>query len=308
MTENIEIVGCNSLVEHGPATDMAYLSSLDSADASMVIDHLEQLAASRGYSKVFARVPADELSRFVTARYYVEAVIPDLLPSGNSLYFMAKYLSEERKTERQPQLLGHILALAVAQQRAASVPLPADTTFRVAREGDVAEMADIFAESFLSKKLNPGAIRAAMDANFVFYGLWRGGILVALCSAEVDLQATFAELGNLNILPEFRGQGLTLPLLQQVEANLLGLGIKLITATVHACSFANLNLARSGYCFGGTLTNNVIVAGHMQSVNVWHKSLPDDPAYAWHSMFAGCKGANEGNGRRSSRKNNKAPN
>jgi len=49
-----------------------------------IIDHLEQLACSRGYSKVYARIPAREAGRFVAAGYHLEAALPYFFQEGGS--------------------------------------------------------------------------------------------------------------------------------------------------------------------------------------------------------------------------------
>lgn len=79
MSDTMETIG-SSLVQHAPGSDGAYLVKLHSADASEIVDHLERLAISRGYSKVFAKVPARESARFVAAGYHLEAAISPITP------------------------------------------------------------------------------------------------------------------------------------------------------------------------------------------------------------------------------------
>lgn len=284
MSDAIETIG-NSLVQHGPGNDRAYLMKLHPTDASDITDNLEELACSRGYSKVFAKVPAWEAGRFVAAGYHLEAAIPYFFPEGGSACFMAKYFSAGRKLERQPLLVREILIAADAQQRAAAMPLPASLTLRAAGEGDASEMADLYREVFAAKPFaihDPASIRAAMMASTIFFGVWEGDDLVALSSAEVDLASSSAEMTDFATLPEYSGHGLVLHLLQQMEENLLALGIRSVFTIARAYSFeTNLTFAGNGYCFGGTLTNNINIYGNLESVNVWHKALPEDPRIAW---------------------------
>ncbi|MFW5803052.1 MAG: hypothetical protein ACOCWJ_03955 [Verrucomicrobiota bacterium] len=35
----------------------------------------------------------------------------------------------------------------------------------------------------------------------------------------------------------------------------------------------NITVARCGYTFAGTLTNNTNISGQIESMNIWHKSL-----------------------------------
>jgi putative beta-lysine N-acetyltransferase len=204
---------------------------------------------------------------------------------------MSKYLSAGRKLERQPLLVREVLNRAETQLRAVSISLPAMFTSRVAGEGDVAEMAALYAEVSARKPFaqhDPEFIRAAMRGSTIFYGVWKGERIVALSAADIDRTDSYAEVTDFATLPEYRGHGLTLYLLQQTEENVLPLGIRSVFGNARACSFGmNITFARNGYRFGGTLTNNANINGSLESVNVWHKALPDDPRFAWRHLFEG---------------------
>ena len=288
MSDAMETIG-SSLVQHGPGHDRAYLMQLHPTDAPEIVEILERLACSRGYSKICAKVPAWEAGRFVAAGYHMEATIPYFYPEGGSACFMAKYFSAERKQERQPVLLRKILLAAKAQQRVAAPRLPAQFELRAAGAGDAAEMAALYREIAAAQPspLNDTAsVRAALEEGAVFYGVWQGGSMVALSGARIDLATSSAELTEFAILPKHRGHGLFLHLLQQVEEKLSTLGVRSVFCIARAYSFdANITLAGNGYGFGGTLTNNISSYGGMESANVWHKALQDDPKLAWKFMF-----------------------
>jgi len=288
MSETIETVG-NSLIKHGPGHDRAYLMKLHPTDVCAIIDKLEELACSRGYSKIFAKVPAREAGRFVAAGYHLEAAIPYFFPEEDSACFMAKYFQADRKLERQPLLVREVLIAADAQQRAVAAPLPAGFALRATRVGDAAKMAELYRRVYASKGFalhDPASIRAAMKGGAIFFGVWKGESLVALSCAVTDLTSSAAEMAEFATLPDCRDQGLTLHLLQQMEENMLTLGIRSVFGIARAYSFdINATFARNGYRFGGTLTNNLVISGSLESVNVWHKTLPDDPGFAWRHLF-----------------------
>lgn len=288
MTDTMELIG-NSLVQHGPGNDRASLLRLHPDDAAGIVDTLEELACSQGYSKVCVRIPSWETPRFVRGGYHLEAAIPRFYAEGGSYCFMAKYLSQERKTERQPLLVREVLVAADAQQRGAVTRLPASCALRLALKQDADQMAHLYRAAFTNRPTllhDPARIRGAMRESSLFFGVWQGESLVALCCASVDSASYSAELSDFATLPEFRGQGLAQHLVQQTEGHLHTMGIRSLFALTGAYSFAmNLTLARNGYHFGGTLTNDNNSYGQLESVNLWHKLLQEDPGLAWSFLY-----------------------
>ncbi len=288
MSDAMEIIG-NSLVRHGSGDELAYLMQLHPADAPGIIGNLDQLASSSGYSKVFAKVPAPEAQRFLAAGYHLEAAIPCFFRQKESACFMSKYFSEERQKERKPLLVREVLLAANAQPRAGTEPLAAGFAVRETAKADAEQMAGLYRRLFPTKKLalhDPDHFARAMQRDSVFLGAWKEQRLVAFCGALADHGAASAEMTGLAALPECKGNGLELHLLQQVEKNVLALGICCVYALVRAYSLGdNITFARNGYAFGGTLTNNSNFSGRPESTNVWYKALPDDPQVAWSSLF-----------------------
>lgn len=278
MSDAMETIG-SSLTQHGPGNDRVYLMKLHPDDAPRIVDQLEQLAASRGYSKVFAKVPSWGSGRFAAAGYLMEAAIPCFFPEGGSACFMAKYFRSERSLERQPALVREVLMAAQAQQAAVlPVPLPAQFSMRVAREEDTAGMAALYRQIFASYPFpihDPAFLRDTMQESTIYFGVWQGENLVALSSAEMDLASNSAEMTDFATLPQYRGHGLALHLLQQMETVMQARGVRSLFTIARAYSFGmNITFARNGYRFGGTLTNNTNISGSLESMNVWHKGLP----------------------------------
>ncbi len=61
--DRIETLRC-SLIQHGPHSDRIYLMKLHDGDVPGILDDLSTLARDRGYSKIFAKVPARHLIHF----------------------------------------------------------------------------------------------------------------------------------------------------------------------------------------------------------------------------------------------------
>ena len=280
MSDTIKTIG-SSIIQHGPVNDRVYLMKLHPNDAPDFVEYLDRLAVSRGYSKVFAKVPRWSVSRFIAAEYELEAAIPDFFPDGIAACFLGKYFSDARRREPQPQLVKKVLAVAKAQEPVCRLaPLPEGFTMRQAREGDVAGMAAVYRTVFATYPFpihEPGYLQAAMYSGNVFYGVWKGEEIVALASAEIDPSSRAAEMTDFATLPEYRGNGFALHLLRRMEEAARYRGIRALYTIARAYSYGmNITFARSGYRFGGTLTNNTNISGSLESMNVWYKTLPHE--------------------------------
>ncbi|MDD2736187.1 MAG: putative beta-lysine N-acetyltransferase [Desulfuromonadaceae bacterium] len=278
MSDVIETIG-SSVLQHGPANDRVYLMKLHPEDSVRIVGQLNQLATTRGYSKIFAKVPMWSKDSFVAAGYDLEATIPAFFPDGNDACFMGKYFTDTRGVELKPQIVQDVLAVSGAQGAIRQlVPLPSGCTAQVATEEDAAEMAGLYRKVFATYPFpihDPGFLQAAMGGSTVFFSVTKDGKIVALSSAEIDLASRSVEMTDFATLPEYRGQGLALNLLQQMEETVHLRGIRSLFTIARAYSFGmNITFARDGYEFAGTLTNNTNISGSLESMNVWYKTLP----------------------------------
>ncbi len=277
MSDVIETIG-NSVIQHGPANDRVYLMKLHPEDSICIVDQLNRLAISRGYSKIFAKVPMWSLDSFVAAGYELEASIPAFFPDGNDACFLGKYFTDARRAELKPHIVQDVLDVSGTQGAIRQlVPLPSGCTARVAEKEDAVEMAAVYREVFATYPFpihDPGFLQAAMGGSTVFFSVMMEGKIIALSSAEMDPASRSVEMTDFATLPAYRGHGLALNLLQQMEEAVHSLGIRSLFTIARAYSFGmNITFARDGYRFGGTLTNNTNISGSLESMNVWYKTL-----------------------------------
>lgn len=283
MKENYQKLG-NSLVQHDPLNDRLCLRELHRADRTELATRLEDLAAQHGYSKICVRVPASEAGSFVTAGYQMEAAIPRFYPQGSAACFLAKF-RDERRDELRPLVLREVLGSAQMQPRVAAPPLGGEFGVRSARLKDVTRMAALYREVVAAGRLpvhDPEYLRRALKGGAVFACIWRGDLPVALTGALVDRASDSAEFCHCATLAQFRDRGFTHCLIEYLEESLRSRGVISLLASVDAYAYdLNITLARCGYGYSGTLTNDCYDQGRLQSLNLWHKSLPDDPRFAW---------------------------
>jgi len=276
MTDVItEISG--SVVHHGPANDRAYLMKLN-GDPAQAAARLEKLAATRGYSKIIAKVPAAAKEVFAAAGFQSEAQIPRYYGGREAAHFLTKYLDPQRRRAEDPEKLRQVLAAARSK---AGQPEDSTPEFgfscRVAGPPDSAAMAEVYRRVFATYPFpihDPAYLERTMRENIVYFGVWQGEKLVALSSAEMDLAAGSAEMTDFATLPEHRGQGLATGLLTVMEQEMEKRGLHTLFTIARAVSFGmNITFARRGFRYGGTLTRNTQISGCLECMNIWHKPL-----------------------------------
>ncbi|HOP40776.1 MAG TPA: putative beta-lysine N-acetyltransferase [Geobacteraceae bacterium] len=277
MHDVIEVIG-QSVVHHGSYNDRAYLMKLHRDDCENIVTSLDTLALTRGYSKIFAKIPAWAKDRFLAGGYVLEAGIPGFFPGDVDACFLGKYFTEDRAREKEPQLVCDVLVAAreKAQSPKAS-DLPQDFFVQTAAEEHGEDMAQVYREVFASYPFpihDAAFLRDAMKKSTLFFGVWDGNRIAALSSAEMDVSSGSAEMTDFATPPEYRGNGLALFLLRHMEDSICARGIRSLFTIARAYSYSmNITFARNGYHFGGTLTNNTNIFGKLESMNVWYKIL-----------------------------------
>jgi hypothetical protein len=99
--DTFETLG-RSRAQHGKLNDRIYLMKLDPDDCPGIVDKLAELAGEKDYSKIFAKVPADQAQCFEQGGYEVEASVPGFFKGTTDGLFMSKFLDEWRTDDGRP--------------------------------------------------------------------------------------------------------------------------------------------------------------------------------------------------------------
>jgi len=277
MNDRIETFG-NSSIQHGKHSNRAYLMSLSPSDLPEILPHLDSLALTQGYTKIFAKVPAQCEELFAANQYQAEADIPGFYGGEEGVFFMGKYFSAERQIEKKPDLVEKALEAAIEKPTLEEAPvLESPLVCRATEAHDAEQMAELYRKVFASYPFpihNPEYLVETMENHVYYYGLWDQEKLVALASAETDLRGQNAEMTDFATLPDYRSKGLASYLLSQLEDASAERGIQTAYTIARAYSYGmNITFAKQGYTFSGTLTHNTQISGELESMNVWHKAL-----------------------------------
>lgn len=277
MTDQVATFG-NSKIQHGKHNNRAYLMDLSPDDLPAIISYLDLLAITRGYSKIFAKVPAAAKHSFIQNGYGAEAAIPDFFQGTEDALFLGKYFSPERMEEKYPEVVEQTLEVALEKPLLEGLPaLEPPLRCRQMRSADTPQMAELYRQVFASYPFpihDERYLEQTMREDVMYFGIWEQDRLIALASAEVDRNGGNAEMTDFATRPEYRGKGLANYLLAQTEKAASRRGIKTAYTIARAYSPGmNITFARNGYTFSGTLTHNTQISGKLESMNVWYKPL-----------------------------------
>ena len=280
MTDSVEKIG-NALIQHGRNNQRIYLMKSDPDNLPGLVEKLDVLAGEHNYSKIFAKVPASQQDVFLQHDFTVEATVPGLYNGIEKGLFLGKYPLAERGKESRPELVSEVLEAAHAKQGLISGIGEPQIRCRPLFADDMEAAADLYRQVFASYPFpinDPEYLRGTMG-HISYYGAWSDDRLVALSSAEIDYDAGNAEMTDFATLPEHRGKGCANLLLARMETDMKDKRIPALFTIARAYSYGmNITFAKNGYLFSGTLTNNTQISGQLESMNVWYKLLPVEPA------------------------------
>jgi putative beta-lysine N-acetyltransferase len=266
-----------SIIQHGPYNDRIYLMRLAAGASADFPEQLIQLAKSKGYSKIFAKVPEDAAADFLRAGFAKEAEIPGFFSGRMTACFMCYYLNNVRQQEDDVAQLENILHIA-EEKRKTAVP-PPDTRFflRPCEQEDIREMATIYQQTFSSYPFpihEEDYLLETMQTHVSYFGAESSDELAALASAEMDREAANVEMTDFATQPVYTGNNLALHLLYHMEKAMHNQNINTAYTIARAASPAmNITFSRAGYNFAGRLKNNTNISGKIESMNVWYKPL-----------------------------------
>ena len=268
----------NSTIQHGKFNDRIYVMKVAPEDAASLPQLLQDKAKGCEYSKIFAKVPAACAQPFLESGFECESQMPLFFDGQESVLLLGKFLSPWRSVSHTADQNEQVMEACRQKQAEATEPeRPDGTTLRMCEPGDAETMAQLYGEVFPTYPFpidDPAYIRETMASHVVYFGIWMGGKLVALSSAEMDVEARNVEMTDFATVPDFRGQGLATILLDAMEEEMRYRDMATAYTIARAPSFGmNITFARMGYHFAGRLINNTNIGGQFEDMNVWYKPL-----------------------------------
>lgn len=277
MSDIITKIG-NSILQHGKYNNRIYVMKLSKIDFPSIIYKLDNLALEKGYSKIFAKVPAYAKNEFIENGYLIEAAIPQFFNGYEDVYLMGKYFDISRVLNRRIKEINEILDIAKSKAgEKIKFDLPIGFSYRICDKSGITQMAELYRKVFETYPFpidDPQYIMKTMDENFIYYSIWKNKEIVALSSSEIDNSSQNVEMTDFATLPEYRGNGFAVYLLHKMEDEMRKRNMKTAYTIARAVSYGvNIIFSKSGYKYCGRLLNNTNISGSFESMNVWYKTL-----------------------------------
>lgn len=267
----------DTLIQHGKSSDRIYLMRLGTSPIGKILTALEELAEENRYGKIFAKIPESKAADFLKTGYHQEARIPGLFRGEEAGFFLCRYYSSRRRQEEKAEQLDHIVALAKQKADGSPPPLGKGKILRTCIPDDAEAAAAIYGKVFASYPFpidDPEFIRSTMADHVLYAGIEKGGELISMASAEMYPEDGCAEMTDFATPADKRGSGYAFHLLGFLEEKIRKKGILTAYTIARAASPGmNITFARRGYHFAGRLIKNTDIAGTIESMNVWYRSL-----------------------------------
>lgn len=282
MEDRVETIGTGSVIQHGKFNDRIYLMKLEKEDCPSILEVLRNLAGEEKYTKIFGKVPASAAPLFFSDGYMMEAFIPGFFQRREAAFFVSKYLDSDRLMEVERSRLMELGTLLdknspEKERKGRSRIRGRKFTLRKLEPAHAGQVARIYREVFQSYPFpihDPGYIARTMEENVDYFGVKRGGKIIALASAEIDREGSNAEMTDFATLPDFRGNNLARLLLRTMEKEMKRSGIQTLYTIARLHSMAmNKTFLKQQYSYAGTLIRNTQIAGNVESMNVYYKHL-----------------------------------
>ena len=268
----------NSIIQHGFHNNRIYLMKIYEGDAPDILQDLDLLARNKGYGKIFAKVPESLIPGFTRKGYRQEATVPGFFRGVDDMVFMAKYYSTERCLEKHKGRIQDIIAIA-QEKNAHPLAHNNEESVRIRRclPSDALQMSLVYKQIFQTYPFpihDPAYLVDTMRNHGYSFCAMNREEMVALSSTETDADSLSVEMTDFAALPDWRGRGIAVRLLEQMEEAMVRMGIRTAYTIARALSHEmNKTFGKMGYTYSGTLTNNSNISGRIESMNVWHKNL-----------------------------------
>ncbi len=274
--ENID----HSTVQHGRSNNRIYLMKMADEDFPHIINKLRDLAETRKYSKIFAKVKASAEDEFKKNGYKKEADIPRFYNGEESAVFMSKFTDHKRAylSHKEKSLMHDIIDESLKKgKRDKSTKLSQGFRAEKLKEKDAIKLSGLYEKVFDTYPFpihDPEYLINTMRQHIRYFGIFEGEKLVSASSAECDKESLNSEMTDFATDPEYLGNGFALFLLSMMEAEMEASGYKTLYTIARSYSYGmNITFAKMNYIYSGTLVNNTNISGKIECMNVWYKNL-----------------------------------
>lgn len=266
-------------IQHGKANDRIYLMNIGSEPVQHIIHEIEQLAAKHSYTKLFCKIPKKFIAQFKKNDYQQEAYIPKFYNGKENVSFMSKFLDTSRGilTNEEKKSITQIINISNSKRDSFKPEKRNNFNFKILNEDDIPALKKVYQTVFASYPFpisQENYLLETMNNNIIYFGAFYKGKLISASSAEMDSNSSNVEMTDFATLPDYRGNSLSVILLDKMEKEMRKKDIKTAYTIARALSAGmNITFAKMNYTYTGTLIHNTNISGSIESMNIWFKNL-----------------------------------
>lgn len=280
--------GKTVIKSHRQTQNHSYTCSLDTINRRLIVHacnwrdvvpfaaELFESCRENHLDKLIVQAQESDWETLLSLGFVMEGKIESFF-SGQPVYYMSKFFSEERQLSQAWMVEEEILEGVLLDRKPQKVkPLAPSWTVSRAQRSDLAEMVELFDkvfDTYPSPLTDPVYLAKSME-NDIFVIIRDGKRIISAAGAEIDRTAGNAEMTNCATLPEYRRYGLMNHIFAKLEAELAKEQIRSLFSIARAKSYGmNRVLVQHGYAYCGRLVNNCDICGGFEDMNLWAKEL-----------------------------------
>ncbi len=266
-------------IGHGKTHDRVYLMQSEADNWDTTIKNLKHIADEKGYSKILGRIPEGAKAHFESKGYGVEAEVPGMFHGVKPGFFISDFPNRQRAhcDAYELRTLQSIKSIAFAAKKPSEDPhlrLPSHYDIRALDPCDIPIMVDLHKKVFSTYSIpisEADYLLKMTTKDFKFFGLFHHKALLITAILKINEKESNIEIVDFATHPDFKGQNLSYYLVQKIKKYGFENDYKHIYSLVRATSYGlNITFSKHGFMLGGTLLNNTVIRGHLESMNVWY--------------------------------------
>ncbi len=238
---------------------------------------MEELAKQHLFTKLIVKARGEDWRYFLTKGFTLEGTIAGYF-NGSDAFLVVKYFTNERRTSTSWQaedlFLEKISLLATSEQLK---EIPDDYSIRLAKITDCKALAKLYGEVFAGYPTpmnDENYIKKVIEGNTIFMIVEWNKQIVSATSVEINEANHNAEVTDCATLVDHRKYGFIQHLITGLEQQLVQRNIYCSYSLARAPIYGmNAILQKLGYLYSGRLTNNCMMNGNYENMNIWVKKL-----------------------------------
>lgn len=278
--DQTETIG-RSIVYHGPSNDCAYLVKLHPDDSiESIINQLYNIAVLKRYNKILVKIPTTSSRIFINHNFKKEASVSGLFNGKEDAIFLTKYFNPIRGvlSIKNQEAIKEVLESSVAISNMRTHDIPSGYELKLLGEEHIPVLSRIYYCEILKSYPHPNWQKEYLTQkildNVKYFGLFDQDQLISAASVKMDKESGYAEMSDFATLPQYKDQELSSFLLRRMIVEMKMEEIKTVFTITRATSYEmNRTFGAQEFQFGGTLINNTLIGGSIETMNVWSKRI-----------------------------------